>query len=385
MDTVVIRIETRLREHLLSVALSFGNELIALLGRDGAGKTEILRAVAGVYTPEHGLIELQGRAVFNAALTINAPPHERHAGWVPHVKALFPKQNVIDNIAFPLRKNARFERREADRRIHEIIELLELDAVQRLTPPELDDRQRYTVAIGRALVVDPDVLLLDQPYRDLDVAAQRQVRQDFKELRRRIGVPTLFATADLEEAYDIADRIALLEDGRLAQFDTPRAMVTRPNTRAVAELVRAVNVFSGAVIEAYGDSVAVDTPIGTLHVIGASQLSGAVEVVIRPEHIRVLRADERPPINDNVLRGLVIDDLDHGPLHILTFLPNGARPGNVLEIALSSLLHRELGLHRPGERQVVLPAHAVHLMPATIVPPPPAFDDLDTITNLELQ
>ena len=114
MDTVVIRIETRLREHLLSVSFSFGNELIALLGRDGAGKTEILRAVAGVYTPEHGFIELQGRAVFNAALTINAPPHDRHAGWVPHVNALFPKQNVIDNIAFPLRKSGRLERREAE-------------------------------------------------------------------------------------------------------------------------------------------------------------------------------------------------------------------------------------------------------------------------------
>jgi ABC-type sulfate/molybdate transport systems ATPase subunit len=385
VDTVVIRIETRLREHLLSVSFSFGNELIALLGRDGAGKTEILRAVAGVYTPEHGFIELQGRAVFNAALTINAPPHERHAGWVPHVNALFPKQSVIDNIAFPLRKSGRFGRREAERRISEIIELLELAPVHRLTPPELDDRQRYMVAVGRALVIDPDVLLLDQPYRDLDVAAQRQVRQDFKELRRRIGVPTLFATTDLEEAYDIADRIALLQDGRLAQFDTPRAVVTRPSTRAVAELVRAVNVFPGSVIESFGDSAAVETPIGTLHVIGAGPLSGAVEVVIRPEHIRVLRADERPPHNDNVLRGLVIDDLDHGPLHILTFLPNGARPGDVLEIALSSLLHRELGLHRPGERLVVLPAHAVHLMPASGPPPPPAFDDLDTLAHLELQ
>lgn len=386
MDTVVIRIETRLREHLLSVSFSFGNELVALLGRDGAGKTEILRAVAGVYTPEHGLIELQGRAVFNAALTINEPPHRRHAGWVPQVTALFPKQSVVDNIAFPLRKSGRFQRREAERRIAEIVELLGLETVRYLTPPELDQRQRYTVAIARALVVDPDVLLLDQPYRELDVALQRQVRQDFKELRQRLGVPTLFATSDLEEAYDVADRIALIEDGRLVQFDTPRALVTRPSNRAVAELVRAVNVFPGTVLESSGDGVAVETPIGTLHVVGSNPYTGDVEVVIRPEHIRILPTGERPPRNDNVLRGLVIDDSDHGPLHILTFLPNGARPGNVLEIALSTLLHRELGLHRPGERLAVLPAHAVHLMPTGSTPvQPTSFDDLDTLLQVELQ
>jgi ABC-type Fe3+/spermidine/putrescine transport system ATPase subunit len=188
------------------------------------------------------------------------------------------------------------------------------------------------------------------------------VRDDFKELRRRIGVPTLFATADLEEAYGIADRIALIEDGRLLQFDTPRAVVTKPSNRSVADLVRSVNVFRGTIIEAFSDGAVVETPIGMLHVVGSAVRHGDVEVVIRPEHIRILPLQEQPPRETNLLRGLVIDDDDLGPLHALTFLPNGARPGDVLEIAVSDLLYRELELQRPGERNVILPAHAVHLM-----------------------
>ena len=383
MDTVIIRIDTRLRDHLLSVSLSFGNELVALLGRAGAGKTEILRAVAGVYTPEHGVIELQGRTVFNAALTINLPPPERHAGWAPHVTALFPKQTVFENVAFPLRKSGRFQRREAERRIIEVLELVSLQHLTRALPEELDDRQRYMLAIARALVIDPDVLLLDQPYRDLDVGLQRQVRDDFKELRRRISVPTLFATEDLEEAYGLADRIALIEDGRLLQFDTPRAVVTKPSNRSVADLVRSVNVFSGTVIEAFSDGAVVETPIGTLHVVGSAAREGDVEVVIRPEHIRVLPLAERPPRDANVLRGLVIEDENLGPLHALTFLPNGARPGDVLEIAVSDLLHRELELHRPGERNVILPAHAVHLMPRD--PSLVAFDRVEAFDTIDPQ
>lgn len=363
VETIKIKLETRMREQLLSVDFAIGNELVAVLGRDGAGKTEILRSIAGVYTPENGAIEIAGREVFNAALAINVPPVERFAGWVPAVTSLFPHQSIADNVAFPLRRGHMLTGNEAARRVDEVLDLLELSAIRNAILGESDARIQHNVANARALVIDPEILLLDQPYRNLEISMQRKVRHDLQHLRRRIGVPTLFATTDLEEAYEIADRIALVDRGRLLQIDQPRTLVTQPRNRAVAELVRSVNVFPGTVLEAFDDgAAAIETPIGTLQVIGSADRFGDVEVVIRPEHIRVLSEGEPPPEDDNVLSGHILEDNRYGPLHALTFHPEGAGPGDVLEISVSDLLYRQLGLGEQSRQRIVLPAQALHVM-----------------------
>ncbi|MFW6075041.1 MAG: ABC transporter ATP-binding protein [Chloroflexota bacterium] len=362
VESVRLQIKSRLRDHLLAVDLGIGNELIALLGRDGAGKTEILRSVAGVYTPEDGTIHIQGRTVFDAQSGLNIPPVDRHVGWVPHISSLFPQQTVAENIAFPFKRGYPMPEHEAARRIDEIIDLLDLSSVRNRYLADIDDRRKHAVALGRAVILDPDILLLDQPYHDFEVSLQRKVRHDLQHLRRWIGIPALFATSDLEEAYEIADQIALLDGGRILQVAPPRTLVTRPANRNVAELVRSVNVFPGEVIEAFDDGVAVETTLGTLHVLGVRAPLGPVEVVIRPEHIRILPVGEHLPRDDNVLTGELIDDTDYGPLHSLTFHPAGAGPGDVLEISVNDLAFRQLELDGLGERRVVLPARAVHIM-----------------------
>ncbi|MEZ4520106.1 MAG: ABC transporter ATP-binding protein [Thermomicrobiales bacterium] len=361
-DLIRVQLQTRIRNHLLSVDISLGNELVALLGREGAGKTEILRSLAGVYTPENGLIEIQGRTVFNPSLAINLPSAERHVGWIPNVSSLFPQQSVAENVRYPFRRGYPMSEHEAERRIDETLQLLSLSERRNRLVRDLDPREQYWVAIARTLVLDPEVLLIDQPFENMGVALQRKLRQDIQRIRRLISVPAIVATTDLEEAYEIADRIGLIHEGQLLQFDPPRTLVTRPVNRMVAELVRSVNVFPGNVLESFDDGVAVGTDMGTLHVSGVNHDIGAVEMVIRPEHIRILGEQDSAPSNDNALFGTVLETTDYGALHTLVFHPDGAPSSRVLEISVSEPLFRQLELKNRGRRTIVLPSHALHVM-----------------------
>lgn len=362
MGLINVQLQTRIRNHLLAVDFAVENELVALLGRDGAGKTEILRSLAGVYTPENGSIEIQGRTVFNPALAINVPSAQRYVGWVPNVSSLFPQQSVAENVRFPFRRGYPMSELESERRIDETLDLLSLADRRNRLVQDLDLREQYWVALARTLVLDPELLLIDQPFAGMEVTLQRKLRHDVQRIRRLIGVPALVATTDLEEAYEIADRIALINAGQLLQIDPPRTLVTRPVNRTVAELVRSVNVFPATILERFDDGVAVETDLGTLHVAGLRPTSNKMEAVIRPEHIRVLAEDESPSAGENVLHGTVLETTDYGALLTLVFHPDGAPSSKVLEISVSEPLFRQLELGKRGRRSVVLPSHALHLM-----------------------
>jgi len=362
LGLINVQLQTRIRNHLLAVDFMLDNELVALLGRDGAGKTEILRSLAGVYAPENGVIEIQGRTVVNTALAINVPSAERHVGWVPRVGSLFPQQSVAENVRFPFRRGYPLSELESERRIDEVLDLLSLAPRRNRLVRDLDLREQYWVALARTLVLDPELIVIDQPFTEFDVTLQRKLRHDVQRVRRLIGVPMLVGTTDLEEAYEIGDRIALIHAGQLLQIDPPRRLVTRPANRAVAELVRSVNVFPATVLERYEDGVAVETELGTLHVAGLRPASTRLEAVIRPEHIRILGDNESPAAHENVLHGTILETIDYGALFTLAFQPDGAPSSRVLEISVSEPLFRQLELERRGRRAVVIPSHALHLM-----------------------
>ena len=362
VDLVKVQLQTHIRNHLLTISFSAGNELVALLGREGAGKTEILRSLAGVYAPENGQIEIQGRTVFNPALAINVPSVQRHVGWVPKVSSLFPNQSVSENVRFPFRRGFPLSEHEAERRIHDTMALLGLDERRNRLVRDLDPREQYWVALARTLVLDPEVLLIDQPFDGMEVTLQRKLRHDIQRIRRLISVPALVATNDLEEAYEIGDRIALIHEGQLLQIDPPRKLVTRPANRVVADLVRSVNVFSGNVLEAFDDGLIVETDLGMLHVAGIRHDVGPVEVVIRPEHVRVLADGSVKTSDGNVVHGTVLETTDYGALYTLVFHPDGAPSSMVLEVSISEPLYRQLKLESRGRRVIELPAHALHVM-----------------------
>jgi ABC-type Fe3+/spermidine/putrescine transport system ATPase subunit len=359
VDGFAIQLQTRTPDFLIDISLDAGNELIALLGRQGSGKTVILRAIAGVYEPQFGIIELGDRMVFSTIQDINIPPSDRRVGWVPHASALFPNQSVYDNVAFAIQKQDSMPEPALRQRVLEVLDMLQIGSRQAQLPATLNDEELQRVCFARALVIDPDILLLDNPFDGLDMATRRKVRHEFMTLREAVAVPALIATDDLEEAYEMATRIALIERGRILQFDQPRTIVMRPVNRQVANLTLSVNIGQGMVVEAVEGGVMVQTRLGRLRAAGIYSLGLDVDTVIRPEHIQVLRPDD-DEYSDNILSGTLVDARRNGDLYDLRFAPDTG--GEPIQISVSDLAFRELHIQPSEPCRVHFPPQAIHLM-----------------------
>lgn len=368
MTALTVTIETRLKEYMLSLSFEMGDELLALVGRAGSGKTVILRTIAGVYAPDSGSIAIREEAVLSTGLSISVPPPERYVGYVPQAHQLFPHLTVAENVGFLLtrrRDQTVSQASDARRRIGELLELLHLTAVADVLPADLSDIEQQRAAIARALSLDPQLLLLDDPFASLDTGTRRQARSELAELRRLINVPVLLATSELEEAYEIADRIALIDRGSLLQIAAPRQLLMRPANRRVAEIVRSVNVIPGTIITSTDSAIEVTTPLGILRVSDLSGIHGDVDVVVRPEHVRPLERTEAPSGDEptNILHGFITEEFRHGSIHALTFKPDDAYQDAELQIFVSDLAYQQLGLSADQHRSVELPPRALHLMP----------------------
>lgn len=368
MTALTVTLETRLKDYMLSLAFEMGDELLALVGRAGSGKTVVLRSIAGVFVPDSGSIAIREEFVFSTGLGVSIPPAERFVGYVPQAHQLFPHLTVAENVGFSLtrRRDQTTEQiHDAERRVAELLELLQLTRIADVIPADLSDIERQRAALARALSLDPQILLLDDPFATLDSGTRRQARAELSELRRLINVPVLMATSELEEAYEIADRIALVDRGSLLQIAAPRQLLMRPASRRVADIVRSVNVIPGTVIAASGDTIEVTTPLGILRISDLSGIHGEVDVVVRPEHVRPLERNETiaEDLPTNVLHGIMTDDVRHGTIHALTFKPDDAYQDVELQIFVSDLAYQQLGLAADQHRSVELPPRALHLMP----------------------
>ena len=370
MTALNVTLETRLKDYMLSLSFEMGDELLALVGREGSGKTVVLRSIAGVYTPDAGSIAIREETVFSTGLGILVPPTDRFVGYVPQAHQLFPHLTVAENVGFSLtrrRDQSADQLRAAQRRVDELLELLQLTRIADVIPADLSEIEQQRAALARALSLDPEILLLDDPFATLDSGTRRQARSELSELRRLINVPVLLATSELEEAYEIADRIALIDRGRVLQIAAPRQLLMRPASRRVADIVRSVNVIPGTVITAAGDTIEVTTPLGILRVSDLSGIHGEVDVVVRPEHVRPLERNETIAEGQvaNVLQGVITDDVRHGSIHALRFKPDDAYQDVELQMFVSDLAYQQLGLAADQHRSVELPPRALHLMPRT--------------------
>ncbi len=252
------------------VTLALGRgECLALLGPSGCGKTTVLRLIAGLERPDSGSIAINGRVV--SADGVFVPPHQRRAGLVFQDYALFPHMTVAQNIAYGLGR--RSDRQE---RVGAMMALVGLDGLDGRYPHELSGGQQQRVALARALAPRPDILLLDEPFSNLDVALRRQVREEVQRILREAGVSAILVTHDQEEAMSLGDRIVLMFDGALHQMGTPRDLYERPVSRRAAQFMGDANFLSG---QARGD-VAL-TALGTVPLAGSAH--GPVDVLLRPE------------------------------------------------------------------------------------------------------
>jgi ABC-type Fe3+/spermidine/putrescine transport system ATPase subunit len=209
-----------------------------LLGPSGCGKTTLLRVVAGFHLPDRGEVYLRERRI------THVPPHLRGTAMVFQEYALFPHMTVEENVAYGLRMR-RVPAAEARTRVARVLELVGLVGQERKYPHQLSGGQQQRVALARALVVEPEVLLLDEPLSNLDAKLRVRVREELRELQRRLGQTTVYVTHDQEEALALSDRIAVMNTGRVLQVGTPEEIYLRPKNRFVADFVGLANFLEG--------------------------------------------------------------------------------------------------------------------------------------------
>ncbi len=253
-------------------------EILCLLGPSGCGKTTILRAIAGFEAVQSGEIFLLGRCVSSSMATI--PTEDRRVGMVFQEYALFPHLRVADNIAFGLRHLSRAERQ---RRVQEMLQLAGLEGFERRYPHELSGGQQQRVALSRALVQNPVLLLLDEPFSNLDPDMAGHMRQELHALLRRMKTTTILVTHDHDEAFAIADRIAVLNQGVLEQMDSPEQIYHLPSTPFVADFVGQADFVTGHIQQGM-----VHTELGEFPNTLCYEEGASVVVMIRPDDIHLL-------------------------------------------------------------------------------------------------
>ena len=265
-------------------------EFFTLLGPSGCGKTTILRVVAGIYTADAGRVQLNGVDV------TDAPMHARNMALVFQNYALFPHLTVFDNVAFGLRMR-KVPRPEIRTRVGEALDLVRLGDLDRRYPDQLSGGQQQRVSLARALVIRPDLLLLDEPLSNLDARLREEMRTEIRDLHRRLGVTTVLVTHDIEEAFVMSDRIAVLQAGRIEQIGAPAELYSSPANRFVAGFVGLTNELEVARAESQAERLVLTTRSGLTVAVPAGTAwppDGAPAwLVIRPESVRLaVKPDE---------------------------------------------------------------------------------------------
>ena len=282
-------------------------EFFALLGPSGCGKTTLLRMLAGFETPDAGRIVLDGRDIARVL------PHQRPVNMMFQNYALFPHLSVRDNIAFGL-KRANMPRREIDSRVAEMVALVKLDGLEKRKPDQLSGGQKQRVALARSLARRPQVLLLDEPLAALDKKLRESTQAELIQLQRRLGTTFVIVTHDQEEAMTMADRIGVMDTGRLEQVATPRQLYEAPASRWIAEFVGDINMLEGQIENGDEHRLTIATrDAGTIVAAEPRQplTKTTVCVAVRPEKIKLSR---RGPVSDaagaipmNRLEGVVTE------------------------------------------------------------------------------
>jgi spermidine/putrescine transport system ATP-binding protein len=272
-----------------------------LLGPSGSGKTTLLSILGGFLTPSEGQVLIGGE---DCTLT---PPAERPTTTVFQDYALFPHMSVLANVAFGLRMR-KVKRRERHARALDLLGLVGLDQAARKRPHQLSGGQRQRVALARALVVEPKVLLLDEPLGALDLKLRRQMQDELKAIQKRVGTAFVHVTHDQEEAMALADDVVVMNDGRIEDHGPPEEVYRRPRSRFTAAFMGESTIFRGKVVEK-SDRLLVMTPLGKLTAHGEAEEGEEIELAIRPENLKLQGSREawlhlgRARITDVVFQG----------------------------------------------------------------------------------
>ena len=318
LDSVTKRYETETAVEDISLEINDG-EVLGVIGPSGCGKTTTLRTIAGFETPTVGEIRFDGTPV------TNVPPEERNVGLVFQSYALFDNMTVLENVAFGLKMRGVDEATRRDQAM-ELLELVGIGEQAQQNPRQLSGGQQQRVGLARALAIEPNILLLDEPMTGLDAKLKTRLQRELGALLSELGVTALYVTHDQEEAMVMCDRIAVMNDGHIEQLGTPREIYERPANEFVAQFVGTANLVSGTVTDG-----ALDLGFTTLPVDGDH--TGSRTAVVRPEAITVGTG----PISGTVSNVYYLGD----ELRATVTLPTGEALDIELDPGVGSLSHGE--------------------------------------------
>lgn len=292
-------------------------ELFFLLGPSGCGKTTLLRGLAGFNTPESGDI------YFGEERVNDVPPHKRKTGMVFQSYALWPHMTVADNVAFGL-KEQKLSRVEVRSRTAEVLKAVHMADYANRKPNQLSGGQQQRIALARALVVRPRCLLLDEPLSNLDAKLRNEMRLEIRRVCKQYRLTTVYVTHDQKEALSVADRLAILDNGKVLQVGTPQEIYRRPQSQFVANFIGDANFIKGVVLDVGGGMASVETDLGVLTGVVAQSVKdlepgASVSCVIRPESLKI----ETFESEENCISGTVGDSTYFGEVAQYEFVSGG--------------------------------------------------------------
>ena len=277
--------------------------LFTLLGPSGCGKSTTLRCVAGLEKPDEGKIEVGGHLVFSRQRGISIPPNKRDMGMVHQSYAIWPHMTVFENVAYPLRVSKKYSKKDIREKVEKSLDLVKLSGLESRPSPFLSGGQQQRLALARALVREPKVLLLDEPLSNLDAKLRGYMRLELRELQQRVRITTVYVTHDQLEALALSDIISVMQDGKIIQVGTAQELYEKPKCKFVAEFFGSTNFLEGRVKGRVGEYTKVETKQCTLLCsVPTSLIDERILVSIRPENVEVFRS---PKTAENVFETTV--------------------------------------------------------------------------------
>ena len=323
---------------MLDISFEMENELVVLFGPSGSGKTTFFKCISGITEPDNGKITVNSKVYYDRGEKINLPVQKRNLGYVFQSYTLFPHMNVRKNIEYGLKG---WEKQAREKRVMEMLDLLHIEELEIRYPSQLSGGQKQRVSLARALAPKPELLLLDEPFSALDKEIRVELTEKIKSLQNKLGIPILFITHNLEEAFLLADKILILHGGKVQQFGTPEEIFYHPKNLYVAELAGMSNIFSDAWVEGYDEESrstvlkSRDLRIKVKHL--SFKAGDKVSWGIHPENITLLLPGSGSEDQDeNTYSAYVNSIINKGPRKLIAL--KLARYNNVLTAEVPSQL-----------------------------------------------
>jgi len=274
-------------------------ELMVILGPNGAGKTTLLNVIAG-------LTKYNGNVILDGKVADNLPPYKRNIGYVPQSLALFPHMNVYNNVAYGLKIRG-FSKAVVEEKVKETMKMLGIWKLRDKYPKKLSGGEQQRVAIARALVTEPNILLLDEPFNNLQISLRKALRLEVKEIQRKLGLTTIFVTHDIDEAEEVGDRIAVIDRGRLLSVGSYIDVLP-----AISSAIYKLNIFKGRIVEVLSSGLA-KVLCGDLQLlVPVDDYHSNVDVTVTISPYHILISNVKPNIEFNTFKGKIYEVKDKG-------------------------------------------------------------------------